>query len=111
MVKAAALLETNYGLETLNIGRESTAPKDACSLFVTGKWLAYEVTLDGGWVSLRVPLMDRADQPELMVTVGDGPEGWRMLHRLIRKLEESGIKSLARRLVELGTGADGFVIG
>jgi hypothetical protein len=79
---------------------------------MSGKWLAYHVTLDNGWLFLKVQLMDRGDPPELILTVADNAENWRAVYKIIRKLEEHEIQSL-QKPIELGEpgSPDSWAIG
>ena len=55
--------------------------------------------------------MDSGESLEKLVTVGDCPDGWRTVCRLVEALEHSGITSLHPRLLEIGgMNANGFVI-
>jgi hypothetical protein len=108
MVRAAVWLDDQLGLEILAIGRAGLDRRDSCTLEASGKHLLYSIGLDGGWVSLRVALLDRGAEPELIVTVADGPKGWTQLCSLVRMFERDGIKSLEKP-IELAGGR--FVIG
>ena len=110
MIKCAAYLENNYGLDTEFIGRRGLDRVDSFTLEMTGKFLAYHVQIDGGWVNLRLQLMDEAKVPELIVTVADGPPGWKKINNLMRRLEEEEIKSLQRPIQIGDIGPDGLVI-
>ena len=77
--------------------------KDSCTLEASGKHLLYVIVLDGGWVSLKVALMDEGVAPELIVTAGDGPAGWLQLCSLVRCFEREEVKSLEKP-IELGGG-------
>jgi hypothetical protein len=50
---------------------------------------------------------------ERLLTIGDGPDGWQTICRLVAALERSGIKSLTPKPIELGTPGlpDSWVIG
>jgi hypothetical protein len=113
MVRCALWLEERAGLETLNIGRGALDRKDSCTLQMFGMNLFYVIVLDGGFVSVSAKPMDCGDCLEKIVTVGDGPNGWATVCRLICAPERSGITSLTPKPIELGTpGApDCFVIG
>ena len=69
MVFAGAWLSDKFDLEVLSFGRESLAPKDSCKLEMSGRYLAYDVTLDGGWIFLSVAVMDRGDPPETLLSL------------------------------------------
>jgi hypothetical protein len=110
LVRIALHLENEWGMDVLSIGRECFDRKDSCTLSVTGKLLAYYVTLDGGWVFLRAQLLDLGDEPQELLSVGDGEAGWKTVCRLIRALERSGCRSL-QRPIEIGeSGPDSWVI-
>jgi hypothetical protein len=47
----------------------------------------------------------------LLLQMGDGVEGWRVVYRLIRKLEEAQIKDLTFPLEVGKAGPDRWVIG
>jgi hypothetical protein len=111
MVRCALWLEDKLGLETLNIGREGLDPKDSCTLTMFGRHLFYAIKLDGGFVFVSAELMDAGDPPEQLLSIGDGPEGWRTITRLIAALERNKIKSLERPIEIGGTGPNAWVIG
>ena len=108
MVRAAVWFDDQLGLEILSIGRAGLDRKDSCTLEMSGKHLLFVISIDGGWISLKVALLDRVMEPELIVTVGDGRLGWTQLCSLVRMFERDGIKSLVKP-IELGGGR--FVIG
>jgi hypothetical protein len=82
-----------------------------CVMELTGKHLAYRIALRGGWIWLSAQLMDKGDQPEPLVNVGDGEAGWRTISKLIEGLERSGCRSL-QRPIEIGEGGpNAWVIG
>ena len=111
LVRAALWLEDRLNLETQNIGRESLAPSESCLLETTGKWLAYYLTIDGGWLSLKIQLMDTGEEPQLLVSFVDGPEGFREVCKIIRLLEREEVKSLQRPIaLGEGSGANSYVI-
>jgi hypothetical protein len=90
------VFETKLKIETLSIERECFDRMDSCTLIATGKWLAYHITLDGGWVFLRVQLMDAGDEPQQLLSGADGAKGWRTICRLVAALERNQVKSLER---------------
>ena len=57
---------------------------------------------DGGFVFLSVQPMDCGDCMERIVGVGDGPDGWQTICRLVAALERSGITSLTPKPIQLG---------
>jgi hypothetical protein len=98
-------------LEILSIGRAGDAPKDSCLFQMTGRFLAYDVLLDGRWIFLSAEILDRADPRESLASFADGPDGWRQICSIVRCLERDQIKSLAKP-IELGggSGPNGWVI-
>jgi hypothetical protein len=94
-------------------GGAAFAPKDSCKLEMTGRWPAYDVTLEGGWIFLSIQLMDQGDPPESPLSVGDGSEGWRTSCKPIAALERNQINSLSPRPIEIGEpgSPDSWVIG
>ncbi len=109
-VYAAAWLSTRHNLEVLSFGRSGNAPPQSCKLEMVGRFLSYEIVLDGGFVFISAQLCDRGNPPELLVTFPDGPQGWQDTCALISALERNNIQSL-QRPIGAGTGPDGFVIG
>jgi hypothetical protein len=109
-VYAAAWLSTKFELEVLSFGRASDASPQSCKLQMVGRFLAYDLTLDGGFVFISASVMDRSDPPELLISFPDGPQGWIDTCQLISALERNNIRSLERP-IEAGTGPGGFVIG
>jgi hypothetical protein len=63
---------------------------------MTGRFLFYDITLDGGWIFLSAALMDRSDPREFLFSVGDGAQGWQDVCRVVAAMERSGIQSLVR---------------
>ena len=110
MVQCGRHLEENYGLETQFLGRRGLDRPESFRLEMTGKFLAYYVQIDGGWVNLRLQLMDSGEEPELIVTVADGPPGWKRIYHLMCRLEEEEIKSLQKPIRIGEIGSDGIVI-
>ena len=112
LVRLALFADDHLGCEVLSIGRAGLAPKDSCTLLVTGKWLSYEVEIDGGFVFLRVAEMDKAEPPEQLLSISDTSEGWREVFLIIRAFEREEVKSLEKP-IELGggSGPHGWVIG
>ena len=110
MIQCAAHLEANYGLETEFCGRRGLDREQSSTLEMTSKFLAYHVLLDGGWVFVRLQLMDEAKEPELIVTVADNPDNWLSIYKLMRSLEEHEGKSLKRPIQVGEIGPDGFAI-
>jgi hypothetical protein len=109
MVRLALLLENEWDMDVLSIGRECFDRKDSCTLSVTGKWLGYCVMIDGGFVFVSAQLMDFGDPPQLLATFGDTVDGWVKTCSLIQALERAEVKSL-QRPIEAGTGSSGWVI-
>jgi hypothetical protein len=107
LVYLAAWAENTLGMEVLSIGRSADNQREDCVLEITSRWLAYRLALRGGWVWLSIALMDKGDEPELLLNVGDGEVGFRTLRSLILAFERQGeIKSLERP-IELGDENDG----
>jgi hypothetical protein len=98
------------GVETLSIGREGLAPRNSCTLEMTGRHLFYVIVLDGGWIFTKAALMDAGDPPQELLSVGDGPRGWTTTARLIRALERSECRSLARPIHLGESGPDSWAI-
>jgi hypothetical protein len=48
--------------------------------------------------------MDAGDDPQLLVTFADGPEGFRQICQIIRLFEREEVRSLERP-IELGGGS------
>jgi hypothetical protein len=109
MVRLALHLESEWEMDVLSIGRECFDRKDSCTLSVTGKWLAYHVMIDGGFVFVSAQLMDAGDPPQLLATFGDTVDGWAKSSNLIQALERAEVKSL-QRPIEAGEGSNGWVI-
>ena len=65
MVRAAVWFDDQLGLEILSIGRAGLDRKDSCTLEMSGKHLLFVISIDGGWISLKVALLDRVMEPEL----------------------------------------------
>ena len=103
---------STYSVYVESFGRAGTARRDTCKLEMSGRFLFYDVTLDGGWIFLSVALMDKGDPLESLVHFADGPEGWQNLAQLISAFERHNVKSLERP-IEIGNPdcPGGFVIG
>jgi hypothetical protein len=54
-------------------------------LEMTGKFLAYRITLRGGWVWLYAAEMDAPEEFQLLINVGDGEAGWLRQFALLSK--------------------------
>ena len=93
IVRAALWCEDQLGLEILDIGRGGLDPKDGCTLQASGQHLLYAISIDGGWISLRIALLDRGEEPELIVTAGDGRQGWLQICSLVRLFERRKSKA------------------
>jgi hypothetical protein len=111
MVYAAAWLSTRLDLEVLSFGRSGEAPPHSCKLEMCGPHLFYDVTLDGGWIFVFASLMDRGDPPQSLLSVADGPDGWRTVCRLITACERNKVRCLERPLQIGNGGPNSFVIG
>ena len=110
-VKAAAWLTRFDDLEVLSFGRAGEAPKDSCKLELVGDFLAFAVTLDGGFIFVRAQPCDSGDPPELLCTFPDNASGWQDTCRLIAACIRNQIRVLRPRPLEIGEGKNGFVIG
>jgi hypothetical protein len=102
MVKAGAWLSNLLDLEVLGCGRAGDAPAQSCKLELSGQFLAYDITLDGGWIFLSVAVMDRGDPPESLLSLADNAENWRTICQLVAALERSAIRELQPRPLEIG---------
>ena len=100
MVHAACWFTDRLDIEVLSIGRSAHAVEN-CLLEIVGKWLAYRITLRGGWVWLYACSMNESE-PQLIFNVGDTPSGWTTVRKFAQALERSGVKSLRERPVEIG---------
>ena len=113
MVFAGAWCGHTLGLEIMAIGRsaEDNDKGEDLVLEMTGRFLAYRITLRGGWVWLYAAEMDFPENFELLINVGDGEAGWRKtICPLIKSLERSGCRSL-QRPIEIGeSGPDSWCI-
>jgi hypothetical protein len=112
MVFAGAWFQQTLAMEVITIGRAADNLTEDCLMEVGGRWLFFRIALRGGWVWLSVCLMDEGDEPQLLLNVGDGPEGWRTICRLVAALERNQIKSLEPRPLEIGESGspDSWVI-
>ena len=112
MVYAGAWLSTRFDLEVLSFGRAGDAPLQSCKLEMVGRFLAYDLTLDDGWIFVSAQPMDKGDPPELLLKISDSLENWRTVVKLISACEHNRIKALFPRPLEIGgVGPNSFVIG
>lgn len=109
MVRCALWLDVQLGIEILGIGRGALDRVDSCTLECSGKHLTYFVVLDGGFIFLRVQVLDSCDPLDQLFSIGDTREGFETICKVIRALERNNVKSL-QRPIEAGTGPTGFVI-
>jgi hypothetical protein len=112
MVYAGAWCSHTLGLEVMSIGRsvEDNIKGEDYVLEMRGRFVAYRITLRGGWVSLYAAEMDAPEEFQLLINVGDGAEGWRTIARLIAALERYQVRSLAKP-IEIGeSGPNSWVI-
>lgn len=110
MVDAALWLDSVAGLEILNIGRSAFERAD-CTLEAAGSQLSVKISLQGGWIWLSAGSLDVGGDPEAICNFGDTAQGWADLRRLVRALENSGIKSLQPRPIKIGeTGPNAYTI-
>jgi hypothetical protein len=110
MVRSAAWLDCSVGVEVLSIGRSATGRED-CAMELAGSQLLMRISLQGGWVWVSVGSLDEGGAPEPLFNVGDTPEGWTTVRKFVQALERSGVRSLQPRPLQIGEGADGWVIG
>ena len=111
MVRCAVWSERCLGVETLAIGRGGHDRADSCTLELAGAHLFYVVVIDGTFVFFFARSMDNVAPLDKLLTVGDGPQGWRTVTKLLTALEHSQITSLQPRPLELGEmDSNGFVI-
>jgi hypothetical protein len=93
MVYAGAWCSHTLGLEVMSIGRSPEDNFNAldCVLEMSGRFLAYRITLRGGWALLYAVEMDSPGKFELLINVADGEAGWqKTICPLIKALEKSG---------------------
>ncbi len=112
-VKAAAWVSNLVDLEILSFGRAGDAPAHSCRLEMSGRHLAYIITLDGGWIFVSAAVMDRGDPPESLLTIADNAANWRTVCKVITGLERNNIRELQPKPLEVGPpdARDSFVIG
>ena len=112
MVYAGAWLSNMFDLEILGCGRAGDAPAHSCKLEMSDRFLAYDITLDGGWVFLSVSVMDRADPPESLLTIADNAENWRTICKVVTALERNNIRALQPKPLDVSDPeGNGFVLG
>jgi hypothetical protein len=107
LINCGAWLSHHLDLEVMGCSQSG----EAIRLELTGRFLAYDITLDQGLVSLSAQLMDQGDAPELLLKVGDTLPEWQTVCKLITALERNQIKALSPKPLEIGEGCNGFVIG
>ena len=113
LVKLALMVEERLGLEVLSLGANELVPRAACVGEFCGKLLLYTVAIDAELIYLLTSPMDTGDQLELILSVADTPENWKVVFRLLRALEWSGLSVLAPRPLSIGPpagGPDSFVL-
>jgi hypothetical protein len=111
LVRTAAWLDHNAGMEVLSLGR-SALSLDDCTLELAGSQLLVKISIKGTWIWISASALDSGEAPELICSFGDGEAGWTETRRLILALERSGIRSLHPRPLQLGeVGPNCFVIG
>jgi hypothetical protein len=103
LVYLASWCDNVLQMEVLSIGRsvEQNNNAEDCVLTVVGKWLAYRISLRGGWIWFAVSLSDKGDAPDELLHVADGDEGFTILRHLLLAFERSGCRSLERP-IQLG---------
>ena len=112
MICAGAWLSNRFDLEVMSCGRSADDPPESFRLEMTGRFLAYDVSLNEGCVSVSAQPMDNGDPPEILLKVGDTLPEFRTVCELITALERNQIKALFPRPLEIGgSGPNGFVIG
>jgi hypothetical protein len=95
LAQACAWLQDVLGLEATGIRRPGLARSCYFETELFGKHLSYSVHLDGGWAYLRVEGYDQTDgAPSTLLMVADGTEGLKVLCRLVRDLERSGVREI-----------------
>jgi hypothetical protein len=113
MVQSAAWMSHQMDLEVVTFGRAGDAPTNSCLLQLTGRFLAYDVLLDGGFIFLDATPMDQAEEPQRLLTIGDTEQGWSDLCRLVQTLERNRICDVKPRPLEVSEAGnrDSWVIG
>jgi hypothetical protein len=110
LAKAACWLEDVVGLTVEFAGARSFDKFRTRTLEASGRFLFYKILVDGGWLWVSAYPLDSGTQEHLM-SVGDGPSGWRTTCRLILALERSELRSLERPIGLGGEeGPDSWVI-
>jgi hypothetical protein len=95
MMSASTYFDDEFGLDIEFFGREAFDVRDSCKLVMAGRWLLFELQIDGGWLFLRAQNMDAGDMLKLLATLPDGPKGWQVVRQLIGYLEEQEIKDVS----------------
>ena len=103
LVRSCAWLDSVAGVEVLSIGKAAFS-KDDCTAELVGTQLLFHLGLRGGWIWVSACGMDEPDPPELLFSVGDGPKGWVVVRQFLLTLERSGLASLKKRPIRLGSG-------
>jgi hypothetical protein len=112
LIYAGAWLSNRFDLEVMSCGRSADAPLESLKLEMCGRFLAYDLTLDGDWIFVSAQPMDKGDPLELLLRIEDSLENWRTVVKLISACEHNRIKALFPRPLEIGgTGPNSFVIG
>jgi hypothetical protein len=94
------------------IGRSGLDRENTCTLQLSGRFLFYSITVDGGSVFFHVCPMDDGSPLERLVSVSDTRDGWNTISRLLEALENSGVAKLQPRPLVLGeVGPNCIVIG
>jgi hypothetical protein len=68
------------------------------------------ISLQGGWLWLSACGLDEGGGPEPICNLPDTSQGWAEARKFMRALENSGLKSLHPRPIQIGTGRDGYTI-
>ena len=106
MLRMALWCDETLGLEILSVGRCSGLERYECAVEMTGKYLAYSIVLDGGWIFVSTPQsMDSGEEQQTpLFSIGDTSEGWRTTCRFLMAIERSGLTSLKEKPIQIGDG-------
>ena len=109
MLRAALFCDDVLGMEILSIGRCNGLERYECALEMSGRFLAYRIILDGGWIFVSTPQdMDSGEEPQTpLFWIGDTSEGWDTTCRFLMALERSGLTSLKDRPIDIGDSNGG----
>jgi hypothetical protein len=113
MAHAAVWFDDVLGMEILSIGRGGFDPGESRTLRVCGRFLSYQIYLDGGFIFVSSPQsMDLGEEAQTpLFSIGDTKEAWPIVCRFVQALERSGITSLKEKPIEIGEGGrDSWII-